>query len=81
MNSSVKATHKPLVTNSKTQARKIAEQLVGQPVRILVGDPRNGEHAVGIHTSDINGKLTLVKGGPTIDLALNFLLASKERIP
>ncbi len=81
MNSSVKATHKPLVTRSKNQARKIAEQLVGQPVRILVDDPRNGEHAVGIHTSDINGKLTLVKGGPTIDLALNFLLASKEMVP
>lgn len=81
MNSKIKAQHEPLVTKSKSQARKVAETILGQPVRILVNDERNGEHVVGIHTSDINGKLTLVKGGPTVDLALNFLLASKERIP
>lgn len=64
---------------SKSQAKKLAQQLLKtEMVRILVDDERNGVHKYGIHTYDTSGKTTLVKGGPTLSLAFDWLVADLD---
>lgn len=66
---------------SKTQAKKVVEQLFPKMnIRIVdtKGDGRKQNHEVAIMEDKGNGKLEFILGAPTLELAVNWLIANVE---